>query len=144
MKKMSHAEFMQACGKQFDDPSIHHRHWAFVCPVCGTVQSAESLIRAGVKRAMVDGALGFACVGRFTGAGEHEQGERPGRGCDYTLGGLFKLHELEVEMDGRRNPMFNLASNEQALHLYNLHQKDPEIITERARRPIILKDAGPE
>lgn len=85
-------------------------HLACVCPVCGTVQSGASLIRAGAGATFDDVMkyLGFSCVGRWTEAGPHKTGAPPGRGCDWTLGGLLRLHELEVD-DGEGNARMSFA-----------------------------------
>lgn len=68
--------------------------------------------------------IGFACEGRLTDAGPYPaasdksrkaQARRNKRGCDWTLGGLFKLHELEVETpDGEVHPRFQVASRDEA------------------------------
>lgn len=90
---------------------------AFKCPMCGTVQSATDLIDAGAGADMdeVERYLGFSCVGRWTGAGPHKDGAPSGKGCDWTLGGLFQLHKLEVVTpDGKRHPRFEPASSEEA------------------------------
>lgn len=93
-------------------------HAAFVCPACGTVQSAQSLIDAGASSEEVGKYLGFSCVGRWTGAPAHRRGDAPGKGCDWTLGGLFKIHKLEVVTpDGVHHPSFEVASPEQAQKL---------------------------
>lgn len=71
----------------------------FKCPRCKTLQCAQDLIdaRAGNTLAEVERYLGFSCVGRFD----------PDKGCDWTLGGLFQIHELEViTPDGERYPRF--------------------------------------
>ena len=97
------------------------RHVAMKCPVCGTVQSMDSLIRAGAgaDEEAVEKFIGFSCVGRWTFAGPHKPGTPPGRGCDWTLGGLFQIHTLEVETpDGKRHPTFEVASPEEAQELY--------------------------
>jgi hypothetical protein len=90
---------------------------AFRCPVCATIQSARDLIKAGVGKTFdeVEGCVGFSCVGRWTNAGPHKRNAPPGRGCDWTLGGLFRIHELEVVTpDGKACPRFELASPEEA------------------------------
>lgn len=95
--------------------SVARKDLAMICPVCRTVQSMQSLILAGVSEADVEGVAGFACVGRFTNAGEHKQGDPPGKGCNWTLGGLFRIHELEVlGPDGDPRPFFAVATAEQA------------------------------
>jgi hypothetical protein len=90
---------------------------AFKCPMCGTIQSAQSLInaRAGESFDKVEKYLGFSCVGRFTNAGPHKKSATPGRGCDWTLGGLLGLHSLEViDDDGKAHPRFEIASPSEA------------------------------
>lgn len=93
-----------------------HEDAAFVCPMCGTVQSSRDLVAAGAGKDFdgVEGYLGFSCVGRFTGA-RAPRSKKDGKPCDWTLGGLFRLHELEVvTQDGERHPRFELANPEQA------------------------------
>jgi hypothetical protein len=88
---------------------------AFICPMCGTVQSARSLINAGAGKSFdeVEKYLGYSCVGRFTGAGSPRK-KPDGKPCNWTLGGLFQLHKMEiVTPDGKHHPSFELASPEQ-------------------------------
>lgn len=87
-----------------------------MCVICGTVQSMHTLIEAGAGKTEddVEKYLGFSCVGRFMGRGGHKKGDPPGKGCDWTLGGLFRLHKLEVESEGKWHPRFEVASPEQA------------------------------
>ena len=90
---------------------------AFICPICETVQSARDLIVADAGQTFeeVEKYLAFTCVGRFTDAGPHRNGDTPGKGCDWTLGGLFQIHKLQVETpDGKQHPRFQLATPEQA------------------------------
>lgn len=71
----------------------------FRCPRCKTLQSAQDLIDAGAGESMgdVEKYLAFSCVGRFSNE----------IGCNWTLGGLFQIHELEVVTpDGERHPRF--------------------------------------
>jgi len=96
-------------------------HLAFVCPICCTVQSMASLRAAGVPEQKVESQLGFSCEGRWTNAGpwptEPSFERKAHRGCDWTLGGLFRLHRLEVERDGHTYPFFEIATAEQAAQL---------------------------
>ena len=104
-----HAEMKAQGVKRIEDV-------AFVCPCCKTVQSATNLIaaRAGSSMDEVEKYLGFSCVGRFTGA-KSPRKEPDGNPCNWTLGGLFALHELEVVTeDGKHHPRFELATPEQA------------------------------
>jgi hypothetical protein len=93
-----------------------HEDSAFKCPMCRTIQSARDLIAAGAGETFkdVERFLGFSCVGRWTDAGPYRRGDAPGRGCDWTLGGLLKIHDLVVIADGIDHPRFELASPEEA------------------------------
>lgn len=92
-------------------------HLAMKCPVCGTIQSAFDLIAAGAGKDFegVNSVLGFSCVGRWTKAGPYRKGKSPEqKGCDWTLGGLLHLHELEVECDGEKHMRFEVCTPEEA------------------------------
>lgn len=97
-----------------------HEDFAFRCPICGTVQSARSLIAAGAGSRFedVEKFLAFSCVGRWTNAGPHKRNAAAGRGCDWTLGGLFSLHRMAVD-DGTGQPLpcFEPALPEEAQRL---------------------------
>lgn len=89
---------------------------AFKCPVCGTVQSMQTLFDVGAAQT-IEGTevfVGFSCIGRFTNAGPHRKDTPPGRGCDWTLGGLFKLHTVEIDRDGYMQPCFDIATPDEA------------------------------
>lgn len=106
--------------KRLDAQGQKLAHLAFKCPICGTVQSMTSLRKAGVPDDKLDTYLGFSCEGRWTNAGpwDSKKPERAAiRGCDWTLGGLFRLHKLEIEKDGETHPMFEIASVEEAAAL---------------------------
>lgn len=90
---------------------------AFKCPMCRTIQSGADFIAAGAGADMESVAkyLGFSCIGRVTGAKPYHKNVKPGDGCDWTLGGLFRLHDLEVvSEDGKKHPTFEPASPEEA------------------------------
>lgn len=96
MQIMTLEEFQAAIKNQGKD---RVEDVTFKCPRCGTLQSAQDLIDAGVGSNLdeVEKYLAFSCVGRWS----------KDKGCDWTLGGLFKLHELEViTPDGERHPRF--------------------------------------
>lgn len=102
-------------------------HIAFKCINCGTVQSMASLIKAGCPAPDAERYVGFSCEGRFSNAGPYpsekrqdakSKARRQVRGCDWTLGGLFRLHKLEViHAEGRLQPIFEVASAEEARSL---------------------------
>lgn len=63
-------------------------NWQFRCASCGHVQSIND---AKKRNPAVDesGWVHFHCEGRFLLP-------KPIVGCDWTLGGLFRIHELEI------------------------------------------------
>ncbi len=78
MKTMTIAEFQAVLREQ----GVSRRaDVAFVCPICKTPQSMQSLINAGVGKTEdeVERYIGFSCIGRFTGAGPHKTAMRPAR-----------------------------------------------------------------
>jgi hypothetical protein len=119
---MTQDEFLAEAKQRFGDDV---REWKFVCPACGTTQSVQQLvdavIAAGGKKDDVHRYIGFSCIGRFTGQGDvgitvKHKGQKWDKGCNWTLGGLLHIHELEVIMpDGRRRPTFQLAIATEAL-----------------------------
>lgn len=91
----------------------------FKCPMCGTIQCAADLIAAGAGKAFDDvvSSLGFSCIGRFTHHKPPPKKEDFGSqdGCNWTLGGLFQMHTLEVIMDsGEKMPVFEVATPDEA------------------------------
>jgi hypothetical protein len=94
-------------------------HLAFRCPACRTIQSAADLIAAGAGTTFdeVERYLGFSCVGRFT---HRKPPPIPSRedfqkGCDWTLGGLLPIHDLQVQTaDGLCHPRFEPCTPEEA------------------------------
>ena len=116
MKTMTIEEFRTAVHAQ----DVPREHYAFRCPMCKTVQTSTDLIKAGAGATVdeVQVFLGFSCVGRFTGAGSPSKAT-PGQGCDWTLGGLFRMHELEViTEDGAHHAHFEPATPEEAQSHY--------------------------
>lgn len=76
------------------------RDWQFVCPHCQTIQSAQDYMDAGLDKETILGVLAYSCVGRFTRS----------KGCDWTLGGLFQIHTLEiVDEAGKSHPRMEFA-----------------------------------
>ena len=98
---MTHAEFLAEGGRRFG-PDM--RQWRFVCPSCGYEQTVAQCLKAG----MPESAVGFSCIGRWTGA-LAQFGERPGP-CNYAGGGLFAIKPLIVTMpDGTSTDYFSFA-----------------------------------
>ena len=95
------------------------QHSALVCPICKTVQSMASLVKAGATQEEAERMIGFSCEGRLTNAGpmpgNASAKRKATRGCDWSLGGLFKLHKLEVEdEEGAKHPRFEIATPDEA------------------------------
>lgn len=87
IKTLKISEFNELCKKHWPDiMSVE-----FICPKCKTIQTGKDLIEAGAGKDFdeVNKYLGFSCVGRFTET----------KGCDWTLGGLFSIHTLEIVSD---------------------------------------------
>lgn len=99
-------------------------HIAFKCVICSTVQSMASLVKAGCPPEKSETQIGFSCEGRWSNAGPYpsdkkkdakSRARRQMRGCDWTLGGLFRLHKLEViDADGKPQPIFDIATPQEA------------------------------
>jgi hypothetical protein len=116
--------------EQMRAQGVPRKHIAFICPICGTVQSMASLIIAGAGSTEdeVEKYVGFSCVGRWTNAGPHRKGAAAGKGCDWTLGGLLQLHKLIViTPDGEKHPHFVPASPDQARELMATNTKPQEV-----------------
>lgn len=82
--------------KQQNKPTVE---LLFRCPKCGTVQCGNDLIAAGAGANLeeIESYLAYSCVGRWDQT----------KGCDWTLGGLFQIHTLEVMLpDGTVHPRF--------------------------------------
>jgi len=87
---------------------VPREHFALVCPVCKTVQSRQDFVTLKVSRTLEEAQKywDYSCIGRFF----------PGVGCDWTLGGLFQLHTLEIDPgEGEKPfPCFEPATAEEA------------------------------
>jgi len=99
MIEMTMLEFTNAVKAQ----GVPLEQVTFRCPRCQTLQSANDLIEAGAGKSLdeVERYLAFSCVGRFSKE----------KGCDWTLGGLFQIHELVVvDSEGKAHPRFMPAT----------------------------------
>lgn len=113
MKKLTLDEFQSVLKAQ----GVEREDYAFKCPMCGTIQSGRMLINAGagVDFDAMNGVVGFSCVGRFTGKTSPSVEKDKNSGCNWTLGGLFQMHVLEViTPDGVAHPHFEPATPEEA------------------------------
>lgn len=96
MRTVEQKEWLEEAKKRFGED---WKQWKFVCPVCKTVQTAQDLIDRGVEEQKVQSYLAFSCIGRF--------GDKD-KGCDWTLGGLLKIHTLEVIIPSDKDePAYN-------------------------------------
>lgn len=118
MKTLTQEQFVTEAKRRFGPDYLN---WKFVCPACGTVQSIRQLkdavVSSGGTPADVEGYIGFSCIGRFTKQGDagisaHHKGQSWNKGCNWTLGGLFTIHTMEVEIEGRKRPCFEFADHE--------------------------------
>lgn len=103
-----------------------------ICPMCKTLQSAADLIKAGAGKTFdeVEKYLGFSCIGRFTHNLPPSDVRGAQRGCDWTLGGLFQCHTLEVVTpDGQKHPRFEPATPEQAREYWAEQERKIEVPT---------------
>ena len=91
-RKRSRAEWIARATELYgEDPNS----WRFKCPHCGGVQTRQDFLDVGMGEP--DDVFFFSCIGRYT----------EGRGCDWTLGGLFQIHTSEVTADnGDDVPVF--------------------------------------
>jgi len=98
---------------------VPREHIAFICPMCGTVQSMTDLIHAGAgaDTDAVEPFIAFSCVGRWTHRKPPPSKSEYGKqvGCDWTLGGLFNFAKFYViDDEGKKHPRFMPASAEVA------------------------------
>lgn len=94
MKTYEYNEWKKRAAELFgDDPE----KWRFVCAACGHVQTISDFLALGIDRETAYKQVHFSCIGRHTGD--------DGPGCDWTLGGLFSIHKVEVncpEEEGKK------------------------------------------
>lgn len=72
-------------------------HCAFRCVRCGHIQSAASLVRY-LPPEEAGNAAYYSCEGRYN----------KDVGCDWTLGGLFQIHTLEVLAKDTNSPVYGI------------------------------------
>jgi hypothetical protein len=96
-RRIDHDAWVSIARTIYDTPD----NIAFACVACGHRQSRASVLERNkqLKADDVSCWVFMACEGRYT----------EGVGCDWTLGGLFKLHTLEVVHRGDVVPCFEFA-----------------------------------
>lgn len=107
MHEMTQAELVAEARRRFGDNA---RTWAFICPNCGDVATAQDFIDAGAD----PNHVGQECIGRQLGAlagpPTNDQGRsRTTRGCDWCAYGLFRGPWLITLPDGKTIGSFQLA-----------------------------------
>jgi hypothetical protein len=102
-KKYTLEEWRAEAAKRFGDDPMK---WKFVCPSCGHVQTPQDYKDAGAPST----AVGFSCVGRWSGNMKKEAFSQDGGPCNYAGGGLFRLNPVTVvDPDGIENHAFDFA-----------------------------------
>lgn len=78
----------------------HGGDWRFKCVQCGHTQSGADFIAAGMTADEAQSRVYYSCIGRWV----------KGVGCDWTLGGLLRIHNVEVlTADGTLAPVFEFG-----------------------------------
>lgn len=99
---MTFDEWIAEGKRRFGDDEMN---WKFKCPACGHVASINDYKAAG---APVE-AVGFSCVGRWTGS-KKEFGDKTGGPCNYAGGGLIRLNPVTVVDADKRHHVFEFAA----------------------------------
>jgi hypothetical protein len=73
------------------------KNWAFKCPSCGNVQTINDFIKNNIEDP--NSKVYYSCIGRYV----------KGIGCDWTLGGLFKINKVSVLQGAQVFPVFEMA-----------------------------------
>jgi hypothetical protein len=138
VKTLTLAEWNDTCRAQ----GVPRLHVSLKCCMCGTVQCMADFIAAGLDEEAAGRQLGFSCIGRHTGAGAHERGAAPGNGCNWTLGGLFRLHTLEVITENGTVATFEPATPEEAQAHLRGELPKPALAITRARLHVLQHSIG--
>lgn len=103
---VTHKEWLAKADELFGKDSAG-KDWRFVCVNCGNVQSATSMVEHNPELDIEDlaNSVYFSCEGRLT----------EGRGCNWSLGGLFRIHKREVVTEDREHiPVFLFDGEQEA------------------------------
>lgn len=110
MKTMTYDEFLAAMKLQANS----RVEVVVKCPMCKTLQMGRDFMALGLSEDEAMRALGSSCIGRKMRAPSPRK-VPDGQPCDWTLGGLFRMHTLEVVTpDGQTHPHFELATEQEA------------------------------
>lgn len=113
MKNYTFIEWEKEATKRFGND---FKEWKLKCVSCGHVQSITSILKNNPKLEKKDVVDWFfmSCEGRVNGKGidafKIQKGDDFSKdGCNWTLGGLFEIHEVEVTRNGVMFPIFDFA-----------------------------------
>ena len=73
------------------------KKWAFKCPSCGNIQTAQDFIDNGIDSP--ENKVYFNCIGRYV----------KDKGCNWSLGGLLQINKVSVMKDAQIFPVFEMA-----------------------------------
>lgn len=93
-KIIEYDKWISELKEKFGDDS---KSWSFKCPSCGNNQTIQMFIDNKIESPEKN--VYYNCIGRYV----------TGIGCDWTLGGLFKIHKLSVLKDGNVFPVFEIG-----------------------------------
>lgn len=94
---ISYEDWLNQLKSKFGDDSTK---WAFKCPSCGNIQTPQDFIDNGIGEHKDN--VYYNCIGRYI----------KGKGCDWTLGGLFQINKVSVMKDAKVFPVFEIADKE--------------------------------
>ena len=119
-RKMKHRDWLKLGRELYGKNPLN---WKFQCISCGNVQSVCSVMQRNPELTDADAVLhwiGYACEGRHT----------EDVGCDWSLGGLFHLHHLEVIISAKTSdatkpmPVFEFADDPEREDPFLMHEKN--------------------
>ncbi len=114
IKKISIAEWEQEGVRRFGKDK---RQWVFRCPSCGSTQTYQDFLDAGLTEEKADGVFYFSCLGRWDDR----------YGCNYTSGGLLNITPQRViTSEGNEVSVFEFADKHDKLpygHAFRLKSK---------------------
>lgn len=93
METMGHKEWHDLGVKLY---GTNTKDWKYKCVSCGNEQTGHDFDGLDLDWKTV---VFFSCLGRW----------KKGIVCDWTLGGLFKIHKREVVSEGKKVPVFLFA-----------------------------------
>jgi len=100
MIKLEYKKWIEKAKELFGKDSYN---WKFKCPSCGHIQSINSMLKhtPSLKAVEIENMVFVNCEGRYNAK----------YGCDWTLGGLFQIHKVEVNFNGKICRAFEFATN---------------------------------